>query len=220
MTAAVDPDDDASAAHRRPHRRQPRTRRWPPRSPRRDFDAAIIAVPHHLHEPIATEALNAGLHVMLEKPLAPTVDACDRILAAANAAGTVFMVAENAQYWPEVLTVRDLDQRRRDRRRGHRPRRDVLPRARRLLRRRPAVAVRRRGRGRRRGDRHRLALAAAVAGLAGRGATKSSPRSAIRIPTWRASRSAARCCASSRAPSPRSTRCSRPARSRTNRSSP
>jgi len=36
------------------------------------------------------------------------VAACDRILAAARAAGTVFMVAENAQYWPEVLTVRDL----------------------------------------------------------------------------------------------------------------
>src|SRR5262249_7305699 len=37
-----------------------------------------------------------------------TLDACDRILAAADAAGTVFMVAENAHYWPEVLTVRDL----------------------------------------------------------------------------------------------------------------
>jgi UDP-N-acetyl-2-amino-2-deoxyglucuronate dehydrogenase len=74
----------------------------------RDFDAALIAVPHHLHEPVATEALGAGLHVLLEKPLAPTVAACDRILAAARAAGTVFMVAENAQYWPEVLTVHDL----------------------------------------------------------------------------------------------------------------
>jgi predicted dehydrogenase len=74
----------------------------------RTFDAALIAVPHHLHEPVATEALAAGLHVLLEKPLAPTLDACDRILAAADAAGTVFMVAENAQYWPEVLTVRDL----------------------------------------------------------------------------------------------------------------
>jgi predicted dehydrogenase len=72
------------------------------------FDAVVIAVPHHLHEPVATEALAAGLHVLLEKPLAPTIDACDRILAAADAAGTVFMVAENAQYWPEVLTVRDL----------------------------------------------------------------------------------------------------------------
>ena len=74
----------------------------------RAFDAALIAIPHHLHEPVAIEALRAGIHVLLEKPLAPTLDACERILAAARDAGTVFMVAENAQYWPEVLTVRDL----------------------------------------------------------------------------------------------------------------
>ncbi len=74
----------------------------------RRFDAALVAVPHHLHEAIATEALQAGLHVLLEKPLAPTLDACTRILGTARAAGSVFMVAENAQYWPEVLTVRDL----------------------------------------------------------------------------------------------------------------
>jgi len=74
----------------------------------REFDAALLAVPHDLHEPIAIAALSAGLHVLLEKPLAPTLDASERVLAAAERAGTVFMVAENAQYWPEVLTVRDL----------------------------------------------------------------------------------------------------------------
>ena len=74
----------------------------------RHFDAALIAVPHHLHETVTIEALDAGLHTLLEKPLAPTLDASARILAAARAAGTVFMVAENAQYWPEVLAVRDL----------------------------------------------------------------------------------------------------------------
>jgi len=74
----------------------------------RSFDAALIATPHHLHERSAVEALRAGLHVLLEKPVAATLDACDRILAAARNAGTVFMVAENAQYWPEVLTVADL----------------------------------------------------------------------------------------------------------------
>ena len=72
------------------------------------FSAALIAVPHHLHEPVATEALAAGLHVLLEKPIAITTDACDRILAAAREAATVFMVAENSQYWPEVQTVRQL----------------------------------------------------------------------------------------------------------------
>jgi predicted dehydrogenase len=48
---------------------------------------------------------------MLEKPMAPSLDACDRILAAAARTDRVFMVAENAQYWPEVLMVRDAIER-------------------------------------------------------------------------------------------------------------
>lgn len=77
-----------------------------------EVDAAIVAVPHDRHEEVATRALARGLHVLLEKPLAPTVEAARRILDAAEAAraecGAVFMVAENAQYWPEVRTVRRL----------------------------------------------------------------------------------------------------------------
>jgi predicted dehydrogenase len=71
------------------------------------FEAALVMVPHHLHEAVATEVLEAGLHLLLEKPMAPTLEACERILAAAGAAPGVFMVAENAQYWPEVEIVRE-----------------------------------------------------------------------------------------------------------------
>jgi predicted dehydrogenase len=107
VTAAVDPDDRAA------HTIASRTGAlaFPSLTAAladRNFDAALIAVPHHLHEATATEALDAGLHVLLEKPLAPTLDACDRILTAARTSGTVFMVAENAQYRPEILTVRAL----------------------------------------------------------------------------------------------------------------
>lgn len=73
-----------------------------------EFDAVDIMVPHHLHEQVATEAFAIGKHVLLEKPMAPDLDACKRIQAAADAAGTVFMVGENAQYWPEVVTAADL----------------------------------------------------------------------------------------------------------------
>jgi predicted dehydrogenase len=72
------------------------------------FEAVDVMVPHHLHEEVATEALGAGLHVLLEKPMAPTLDACGRILAAAATSGTAFMVAENAQYWPEVVLAQQL----------------------------------------------------------------------------------------------------------------
>ena len=72
------------------------------------FDAVDLMLPHHLHESVAIRCLDAGMHVLLEKPMAPTVEACERILAAARSTAGVFMVAENAQYWPEVLLVRDL----------------------------------------------------------------------------------------------------------------
>jgi UDP-N-acetyl-2-amino-2-deoxyglucuronate dehydrogenase len=72
------------------------------------FDAVDLMVPHHLHEQLATRCLEAGRHLLLEKPMAPTLDACERILATAERSGCVFMVAENAQYWPEVRTVGQL----------------------------------------------------------------------------------------------------------------
>jgi len=72
------------------------------------FDAVDLMLPHHLHEALTLRCFEAGLHVLLEKPMAPALDACDRILAAAGSAGTVFMVAENAQYWPEVVTAAGL----------------------------------------------------------------------------------------------------------------
>ena len=132
----------------------------------------------------------------------PTLDACDRILAAARAAGTVFMVAENAQYWPEVLTVRDLIA---DGAIG-----DVITaRAATFF---PALGdfyggdrpwrFDKRGRGRRRGRSTPARTGCGRCACGSARSTRSWPRSAIRIPTWRASRCAARCCGSSRAWSP------------------
>ena len=40
--------------------------------------------------------------------MATTLAACDRIFAAAKQAGTVFMLAENAQYWPEIVKAQEL----------------------------------------------------------------------------------------------------------------
>jgi UDP-N-acetyl-2-amino-2-deoxyglucuronate dehydrogenase len=71
-------------------------------------DAVAILVPHHLHEPLALQAFRAGRHVFLEKPMATSLEACARVLHAARAAGTVFMLAENAQYWPGVVRAKGL----------------------------------------------------------------------------------------------------------------
>ena len=73
------------------------------------FDAVDIMVPHDLHEELALMAFAAGKHVLLEKPMAPTLDACQRILDVAKGSpDLVFMVAENAQYWPEIVLAQEL----------------------------------------------------------------------------------------------------------------
>jgi len=77
-----------------------------------DFDAVDLMLPHDLHERTTIECLNAGKHVLQEKPMAPTLAICERILAAAAAAaertGSVFMIAEQAQYWPDVIKAKEL----------------------------------------------------------------------------------------------------------------
>lgn len=73
-----------------------------------DFDAVDLMLPHDLHEAATLEAFAAGKHVVLEKPMAPTLDACARILAAAETSGRVFMIAEQSQFWPDVMRIREL----------------------------------------------------------------------------------------------------------------
>ena len=65
-------------------------------------------IPHHLHEEIAGQAFSAGKHTLLEKPLSTSVASCRRILAAAEASGVVFAVAENAQFIPDVVKAKEL----------------------------------------------------------------------------------------------------------------
>ena len=72
------------------------------------FDAVDILVPHDLHEPLAIEAIGAGKHVLLEKPMATDLAACRRILDTAAGRPTVFMVAEQSQYWPDVVEAARL----------------------------------------------------------------------------------------------------------------
>lgn len=68
-----------------------------------EFDAAIIMLPHHLHEPYASECLKAGKHVLLEKPLAHNLSSCVKLMEVAEEADTVLMIGEQSPYWPEVF---------------------------------------------------------------------------------------------------------------------
>ena len=73
-----------------------------------DFDAVDIMLPHDLHEEAAMKCFEAGKHVVLEKPIAPDLATARRILEAGARAEGVFMVAEQAQYWTDVLKAKEL----------------------------------------------------------------------------------------------------------------
>ncbi|HLZ29854.1 MAG TPA: Gfo/Idh/MocA family oxidoreductase [Chloroflexota bacterium] len=57
-----------------------------------------VLLPHDLHEQYVTEALRAGKHVVCEKPLAPTLPECDRMLAAAAEVGRRLFPVHNRVY--------------------------------------------------------------------------------------------------------------------------
>ncbi len=52
-----------------------------------DLDGILVTVPNHLHAPIAETALRAGKHLLLEKPLATTIDGAHRVIRAASETG-------------------------------------------------------------------------------------------------------------------------------------
>ena len=74
----------------------------------RDVDAVIISTPPPLHEPLAVAAATAGKHVLAEKPMASTADACERMIAAARTAGTLLTVGYNHRYFDALKLVRDV----------------------------------------------------------------------------------------------------------------
>ena len=71
------------------------------------LDAIVCAAPDPIHPGIATAALDAGLHVFCEKPLALTVAACDEIIAARDRAGRVVQVGYMKRFDPAVERLYD-----------------------------------------------------------------------------------------------------------------
>ncbi|MCB0825015.1 MAG: Gfo/Idh/MocA family oxidoreductase [Armatimonadetes bacterium] len=64
-------------------------------------DIVDICLPTHLHKQFSLEAIDAGKAVLLEKPMARTVEECREILDAANAKGVPFSVGHVVRFFPE-----------------------------------------------------------------------------------------------------------------------
>jgi predicted dehydrogenase len=71
-----------------------------------EVDAVVIATPNALHAPQAIAFLEAGKHVLVEKPMAPTVAEADAMVAAARGSGAFLMVAHCWRFHPDVQALR------------------------------------------------------------------------------------------------------------------
>jgi predicted dehydrogenase len=63
-------------------------------------DAAVVALPHHLHAPVTRELLEAGLHVLVEKPLALSAGECVELAALAARRGLTLAVGMIRRRFP------------------------------------------------------------------------------------------------------------------------
>ena len=72
---------------------------------REDVDAVVVATPHASHAHLAREAMDQGLHVVLEAPLALRYPDAQRVLAHARAGGTVLAVNFWARSSPDVRLI-------------------------------------------------------------------------------------------------------------------
>jgi len=71
------------------------------------LDAVAIATPVATHVPLAIEALDAGCHVLVEKPLAASSAGARAVVAAGAAAGRMLMVGHTFAYHPAVAYIRE-----------------------------------------------------------------------------------------------------------------
>ena len=73
---------------------------------REGVDAITIAAPTPLHHDLALECISRGVHVLVEKPIAPSVEEGRAIVAAARRAGVTLMVGHVERFNPAVESIK------------------------------------------------------------------------------------------------------------------
>lgn len=73
-----------------------------------EVDAILVVLPHHLHHPVTIACLDAGKHVLVEKPLANSEQECREMIQAAERNYRVLMVAYSMRFHPLVAELKRL----------------------------------------------------------------------------------------------------------------
>ena len=72
------------------------------------LDAVDLCLPTFVHPQLTEAAFAGGVHVICEKPMALDVAGCDEMLAAADNAGKMLLIAHCIRFWPEYEVLADM----------------------------------------------------------------------------------------------------------------
>ena len=75
-----------------------------------NVEAVDLCLPSYLHVSMTLKALEAGKHVIVEKPMALSGAECDQMVEAARENGRVLMVAQVLRFWPDYVRAREIIQ--------------------------------------------------------------------------------------------------------------
>ena len=75
---------------------------------RDDLDSVVLCTPNDTHEEMALQALEAGKHVFVERPIATSPVGAARVIEAVKTAKTYLLVGHRHRFRPEVATLRSL----------------------------------------------------------------------------------------------------------------
>ncbi|MGP4059114.1 Gfo/Idh/MocA family protein [Halobacillus sp. H74] len=71
-------------------------------------DAVSVCLPNYLHAPVSIAALNAGSHVLCEKPMATSKEEAEEMIQAAEKNGRKLMIAHNQRFVPSHVKAKEL----------------------------------------------------------------------------------------------------------------
>ena len=75
---------------------------------RPDISVVMLGLPNHLHAPIGIDALAAGKHVFVEKPIANTLEETDQMIATAEKHGVRVFVGHSQRFFATTVAAREL----------------------------------------------------------------------------------------------------------------
>ncbi len=73
-----------------------------------EVDAVIISTPHYLHAPLTVQAAKAGKHVMVEKPIAISLEQADEMISECEKAGVLLSVCFVSRYNADCIKAKEL----------------------------------------------------------------------------------------------------------------